>query len=173
MRLSRLALVLALVAVVPLTAYAGVSKAKDQSVTVGDFAVLLAAATGNGRDLSTLSAVETLRKAGVPIGDSKMALSERNLAAILDHYGVKTVTSTPDRSVSVARAESALLAAGTLLATSASISPGPEAANLDICLAEANHGQCTNCCKGFGGKPTDCAKFCFAINKPSASEPLP
>ncbi len=172
MKLSRLALVLALVAVVPLTAYAGVSKAKDQSVTVGDFAVLLAAATGNGRDLSTQSAVETLRKAGVPIGNSRTALSEKDLAAILAHYGVKTVTNAPDRSVSVARAESALLAAGTLLASSATVSPGPTG-SLDICLAESNHGQCTNCCKGLGGKPTDCAKFCFAINKPSASEPLP
>ena len=173
MRLSRWALVLALVVAVPLTAFAGVSRAKDQSVTVGDFAVLLAAATGKGRNLSTESAVDALKKAGVPIGDGKAVLSEKDLAAILDHYGVKAVTKTPDRSVSLARAESALVAAGGVLAASASIAPGPEQTQLDICLVEANHGQCVNCCKGLGGKPTDCAKFCFAINKPSREEPLP
>jgi hypothetical protein len=173
MRSSKWALVLALVVAVPLTAYAGVSKAKDQSVTAGDFAVLLAAATGKGRDLSAEAAVESLRKAGVPIGDVKAVLNEKDLAAILDHYGVRTVTKDPGRVVSVGRAESALLAAGTQLASSATAAPGPDQSALDICLVEPNHGQCVNCCKGLGGKPTDCAKFCFAINKTSPSEPLP
>ena len=173
MRLSRWALVLTLVVAVPLTAFAGVSRAKDQSLTVGDFAVMLAATTGKGRELGTQSAVDSLKKAGVPIGDSKAVLSEKDLAVILDHYGVRTVTRNPDRSVSLARAESALLAAGSLLAASTAVSPGPDQTQLDICLVEPNHGQCTNCCKGLGGKPTDCAKFCFAINKPSPSEPLP
>jgi hypothetical protein len=173
MKFRRWVLVLALVAAVPFAAYAGVSKAKNQSVTAGDFAVLLAAATGRGHDLSAESAVDSLKKAGVPIGDAKSVLSEKDLAVILDHYGVRAVTKDPGKSVSVARAESALLAASPQLAASATAIPGPDQSSLDICLAEPNHGQCVNCCKGFGGKPTDCAKFCFAINKPSPSEPLP
>ena len=172
MRMRRLALMLVLVACVPLTVDAGQAPAKDRTVTNGDFAVMLAAKTGRGRDLSEDAAVQALRKAGVPLGHVSAALTEKDLTAILGFYGVKAVTNAPDKGVSLARAESVLIAAGGALSpVSASVSVNQSPA--DICLTEANHGQCVNCCREFGGTSTDCSKFCHAINKPSPSEPLP
>lgn len=172
MRMRNLALVLVLVACVPLAATAGQTAAKDQVVTTGDFAVMLAAATGKGRDLGKDAAIDALRKAGVPLGDSRAALSEKDLAAILVFYGAKAVTSSPDRGVTVARAETALLAASSFLTTaSGSVSVNQSAA--DVCLSEPNTGQCVNCCKDLGGTTKSCTTLCIGIKKASPSEPLP
>jgi hypothetical protein len=163
------ALVLILMTAVPLAAFAGQSQSSDPAITVGKFAVMLNAATG-GRSLEAGKALEALTKAGVPLrGGLDQPLTERMLADVLAYYDVKA-SGAADRSVSEGKAKSALLLAGGSLASAASVAPADE---LDICLQESNHGQCVNCCKSQGGSANSCAKVCFAINKPSPSEPLP
>ncbi|MGH9750386.1 MAG: hypothetical protein ACRD5D_00100 [Candidatus Polarisedimenticolia bacterium] len=153
---------------IPLAVFAGQAKGKDPAITVGKFAVMLNAATG-GRSLEAGKAMEALTKAGVPLrGSLDQPLTERMLADVLAYYDVKA-TGAADRSVSEGKARSALLLAGGSLASAASIVP----ADIDICLQESNHGQCVGCCKSQGGTANSCARVCFAINKPSPSEPLP
>jgi hypothetical protein len=133
---------------------------------------MLARTTGTGRALEGKSATEALVKAGVPLGNPKAVLSEEKLAEILGFYGVKVTTSSPDQGVSRAKAGSALLLLGGSMA-SAATSPGPGPSTLEDCLVNANHGDCTNCCKALGGEAPTCAKFCQQIMKGSVGEPLP
>jgi len=174
MKISRSLLALALSAAVPLAAY-GAGQAQDKKgttpLTVGDFAVMLAKTTGTGRVLEGKSATEALVKAGVPLGNPKATLSEEKLAEILGFYGVKVTTSSPDQGVSRAKAGSALLLLGGSMASAASSGPG--LSTLEDCLVNANHGDCTNCCKALGGEAPTCAKFCQQIMKGSIGEPLP
>jgi len=166
-------------AAMPLAVAAGPAKGqsnrKNQAITVGDFAVMLAAATGQGPNLEAGKAVESLARNGVPIGSPVEILSQGRLARILDYYGVKVKTSTPDEAVTLSKAETALLAAATsLTVTAAAPSTQPDDACLDRCAQERLHGQCVNCCKECNGtSSTTCAHFCTQIKKGSASEPLP
>ena len=175
MKISRSLLALVLTAAVPLAALAA-GQAQDKKgttpLTVGDFAVMLAKTTGTGRALEVKSATEALVKAGVPLGNPKATLSEEKLAEILGFYGVQVTTSLPDQGVSRAKAGSALLLLGGSIASAAS-SPGPGTSSLEDCLVNANHGDCTNCCKNLGGEAPTCAKFCQQIMKGSVGEPLP
>jgi hypothetical protein len=176
MRMLRSLLVLGVISAVPLAALAGGtpdSKASAKApVSVADFAVMLAQSDGSGRPVEAGQAVDALVSAGVPVGDPKAALSEGKLAEILGYYGVRATTDHPAKAVSPERAQAAtLLLAGSLTQGAAKVSPSPD--TLDDCLAAANHGQCVNCCKALGTKANSCARFCFQINKPSASEPLP
>jgi len=171
-RKSMLALVLT--AAVPMAAMAGQAQEKKgtASLTVGDFAVMLAKSTGTGRDLEVKSATNALVKAGVPLGNPKATLSEEKLAEILGFYGVKVTTSLPGQAVSQAKAGSALLLLGGSESSAAS-SPAPGLSTLDDCLVLDNIGSCTNCCKNLGGEASTCAKFCQQIKKGSVGEPLP
>jgi len=143
-------------------------------LTVGDFAVMLAASTGKGSALEVKSATNALVKAGVPLGNPKAVLNEEKLVEILGFYGVRVRSSSPLQTIDQAKAESALTLVGAALSsglsTSASTSPTP--ATLDDCLAQSNHGQCEGCCKSLGGVPNTCAKFCNEI-KSSPGEPIP
>jgi hypothetical protein len=141
-------------------------------LTVGDFAVMLARTTGPVRALETKSATDALVKAGVPLGNLNATLSEEKLAEILGHYGVRVTTTAPGQAVSQAKAGSSLLLLGGNMASAAS-STGPAPSSLEDCLINANHGECTNCCKALGGDPNTCAKFCQQIMKGSNGEPLP
>jgi hypothetical protein len=177
MRKTRPLLALILSATMPLTALAA-EQSKGQkssaSLTVGDFAVMLAATTGKGPALEVKSATDALVKAGVPLGSPKATLNEEKLVEILGFYGVRVKSSSPLQTVNRAKADSALaLVSGALssgLSTSAGTSPTP--ATLDDCLAEVNHGQCEGCCKSLGGVANTCAKFCQQI-KTSGGEPIP
>jgi hypothetical protein len=175
MRISKALLVLVLMAAVPMAALSA-GQAQDKKgtapLTVGDFAVMLAKTTGTGRALEVKSATDSLAKAGVPLGNPKATLSEEKLAEILGFYGVKVTTGSPDQSVSRAKAGSALLLLGGSM-TSAASSVGPTPSTLEDCLINANHGECTNCCKALNGEPNTCAKFCQQIMKGSIGEPLP
>jgi len=175
MKISRPLLALVLMAAVPMAASAA-GQAQDKKgtapLTVGDFAVMLAKTTGTGRVLEVKSATDSLAKAGVPLGNPKATLSEEKLAEILGFYGVKVTTASPDQAVSRAKAGNALLLLGGSM-TSAASSVGPTPSTLEDCLVNANHGECTNCCKGLGGDPNTCAKFCQQIMKGSVGEPLP
>jgi hypothetical protein len=174
MTIRKSLLALVLTAAVPMAAMAGQAQEKKgtASLTVGDFAVMLAKSTGTGRDLEVKSATNALVKAGVPLGNPKATLSEEKLAEILGFYGVKVTTSSPGQAVSQAKAGNALLLLGGSTASAAS-SPGPGVSTLEDCLVNANHGECTNCCKALGGEPNTCSKFCQQIMKGSLGEPLP
>jgi len=174
MKITRPLLALVLTAAVPMAALAaGQAQTKSTApLTVGDFAVMLAKTTGNGRALEAKGATDTLLKAGVPLGNPKAVLSEEKLTEILGFYGVKATTSTPGQSVSRAKAETALLLVGGSFSSAAS-SVGPSPSNMEDCLVNANHGECTNCCKGLGVAANTCAKFCQQIMKGSVGEPLP
>lgn len=175
MKISRPLLALVLMAAVPMAAMAA-GQTQDKKgtapLTVGDFAVMLAKTTGAGRALEGKSATDALTKAGVPLGNPKATLSEEKLAEILGFYGVKVTTTSPAQAVSPAKAGSALLLLGGSM-TSAASSPGPGPSTLEDCLVNANHGECTNCCKDLGGEANTCAKFCQQIMKGSVGEPLP
>ena len=175
MRISRTVLALVLMAAVPLAATsAGPAQDKKGTapLTVGDFAVMLARTTGAGTAMGSKSATDALTKAGVPLGNPKATLSEDKLAEILGHYGVRVTTTSPGQAVSQAKAGNALLLLGGSMASAAS-SSGPAPSTLEDCLINANHGECTNCCKALGGEPNTCAKFCQQIMKGSVGEPLP
>lgn len=176
MKITRPLLALVLTAAVPMAALAaGQAQAKKSTapLTVGDFAVMLAKTTGNGRALEAKGATDTLLNAGVPLGNPRAVLSEEKLTEILGFYGVKATTSSPGQSVSRARAETALLLVGGSFASAAStVGPTPST-TMDDCLVNANHGQCTNCCKDLGVAASTCAKFCQQIMKGSVGEPLP
>jgi hypothetical protein len=178
MRTTRPLLALILIAAMPLAAQAaGQAQGKKSTapLTVGDFAVMLAATTGKGPALEVKSATEALVKAGVPLGNPKATLSEEKLVEILGFYGVRVKSSAPQQAVTRSKAESALGLVGGALNTSSSTmaggSPSPSGP-LDDCLVGTNHGQCTNCCKALGGEANTCAKFCFQI-RISEGEPLP
>lgn len=179
MRISRGVPALVLIAAMPLAAFAGPAKSqpdsgKSRAVTVGDFAVMLAAATGSARSLEAGKAVESLARSGVPVGDPRQILSEGKLVEILDYYGVKARTAAPGQAVSLGKAETALLAAGSSLGAAAAATSSAPDADIDVCLGERNHGQCTVCCKAFPGTTaTGCSHFCHQLNRKSPSEPLP
>ena len=133
---------------------------------------MLATAKGGARALDAGKAVDSLVKAGVPLpADARQPLTEKTLSDVLDFYGVN-VKPGSDRTVSPAKAESALLLMTSTASATSKAGPAPSV-TLDDCLALANHGQCVVCCKNLGGTANTCAKQCFAINKPSPSEPLP
>lgn len=174
MRIARSALVLLLISAIPLAVHAGQAKSSspDRAVTVGEFAVMLVTARGKAPSLEAGKAVASLVRAGVPLpANAAQPLTERTLAEVLDFYGVN-VKPGSERTVTTAKAESALLTMGSAVSASATGSPAPSV-TLDDCVALSNHGHCVNCCKDLGGRANSCAKLCFAINKPSPSEPLP
>jgi len=178
MRISSPLLALVLTATLPMASVAADQARSQKStapVTVGDFAVMLAKVSGSGRAVEVKAAADTLVKAGVPLGDPKATLSEEKLAEILGHYGVRVTTSSPQQTVSRAKAEKALLLIGGSLNSSSTTRSGstPTPSDMADCLALSNHGQCEGCCKDFGGIATTCAKFCFEINKGSPGEPIP
>src|SRR5881296_1929177 len=146
MRHTKPLLALVLTAALPFSAMAAGQPQGRKStapLTVGDFAVMLAATTGKGPALEVKSATDALVKAGVPLGNPKATLSEEKLVEILGFYGVRVRSSSPQETITRARAEVALnLVSGALLgslSTSAGTAPTPS--SLDDCLVGTNHGQ--------------------------------
>ena len=178
MRTLRKLLVPALVAALPLAAFAaaGGSEKASTRVTVGDFAVMLATAGATGAALDAQSAVKALAKTGVPLGDPGATLNQRKLAEILDYYGVRATTQMPDADVGAGKAAAAAtLIVGTsgFMGTEMASGPGLASSDIEVCLQEKNHGQCVNCCKDLGTRARACSRFCQQINQGSPSEPLP
>jgi hypothetical protein len=160
-----------------LAATATTGSKTPKSLSVGDFAVMLASASGGARDLDAARAADSLVRSGVRLGDLNATLTDGRLAEILRTYGLKVTSTSPDSAVSREKAQAALLLVngapgpGRSMAPASRVPPGTQ--TLDDCLAQPNHGQCENCCKDFGSSGSQCARFCQQINKPSDSEPLP
>src|SRR5262245_61425940 len=118
MRNSRPLLALILIAAMPLTALAA-GQANGQkaskALTVGDFAVMLAASTGRGPALEVKGATDALVKAGVPLGNPQATLSEEKLVEILGFYGVRMTTTSPQQGVNRGKAQAALTQLGAAL----------------------------------------------------------
>jgi hypothetical protein len=180
MSLRRKILSLAVISAVPLVLLAADQSAekKPATVSVAEFAKMLAATSGNGRAPDARAAADALAARGVSLKDVSAPLSERTLAQILDAYGVRVKPTDSARAVSPARAEAALLLIGGALSTGrgssevgASVAPAPQ--TIEDCVTLPNHGQCVNCCKDLGLAANSCARTCQVINKPSPSEPLP
>jgi len=177
MRHTKPLLALILTAVLPFSAMAaGQTQGRKSTapLTVGDFAVMLAAATGKGPALEVKSATDALVKAGVPLGNPQATLSEGKLVEILGFYGVRIRSSAPQQTITRAKAEFALHLISDALPGGLSTSGGtiPTPSTLDDCLIGTNHGQCENCCKDLQGNANTCAKFCFQI-RVSDGEPIP
>ena len=127
-------------------------------------------------DSAGAAEVSRLLRAADPGTAGAGPLTESGAVDLLRIAGVAASTNHPDRVLTRERANALLreftasLGAhgrpGTARATGVS-------ADVDTCFQEKNHGLCVDCCKGLGGSASSCAKACFIINKPSASEPLP
>ncbi len=127
MRVSSPLLALILTATLPVASMATEQPRSQKGtapITVGDFAVMLAKVSGSGSAVDVKSATDALVRAGVPLGDPKAMLSEKTLAEILGHYGVKATTSSPLQTVSRAKAEKALQLIGTSLGSSSATGSG-------------------------------------------------
>lgn len=115
-------------------------------------------------------------------------MTEGRLSAIMEFYGVRAETGSPDSVVGAERGSAAAsILNGTILFT-----PGtekndrnrgsnvnddkkkpvsPPNADLSVCLSERNHGHCVNCCKDLGSPANACAHFCRDVEPPSPSTP--
>lgn len=172
---------LALISAMPLAALAAEKAAakKPATISVGEFAKMLAVTAANGRAVDTRAETEALVSRGVPLGDLSAPLSERKLAQILDFYGVKVKATDSSLGVSARKAEAALALIGSAVSTGrgapetgASVAPAPQ--TLDDCAKLKNPGMCVNCCKDLGLAANSCHRTCYQIHKePSPSEPLP
>ena len=141
--------------------------------TVAELASELARAAGGGAPAGDLGE-RLLRRAGVA-QTPNAALTEGAAAVMLRDLGIQAGTTRPASLVSREKMVALVRLAGehaelrSPAVSSSRVSP----ATLDDCLALRNHGECVNCCRGEGLSSSACAKECFAINKPSPSEPLP
>ena len=138
------------------------------------------------QDLAAAANAADSRQASVTLRDtmsrgvrSDAPITEAGAVALLRSLGVDVTSSNPDRALSRRQADALVAKFRGYLTTSlteaqgVAVGHGPVPASMDDCLAEKNHGICVECCKALGGLASTCAKTCFAINKPSSSEPLP
>ena len=141
--------------------------------TVADLAAELARTAGGGAPARDLRE-RLLQHAGAAHAPG-LPLTEGAAAAMLRDLGIEAGTSRPEQQVSGKRMALLVRLAGERLDARATLVSGARVSptTLDDCLVLRNHGECVNCCRGEGLSSSACAKECFAINKPSASEPLP
>lgn len=138
------------------------------------------------QDLAAAANAADSRQASATLRDkmsrgvrSDAPITEAGAVALLRSLGVDVRSSNPDRALSRWQADALVAKFRGYLTTSlteaqgVAVGGGPVPASMDDCLAEKNHGTCVECCKALGGGASTCAKTCFAINKPSGSEPLP
>lgn len=141
-------------------------------ITGAEFARSLsgAALAAGATDVSRRIMETDHAKSGAP-------LTQAAAAALLRSGGFATTTADPGRALTREQADILVRQFGASVASprvSSSANAGvPEGDALDACLQLDNHGQCVNCCKSLGGGASSCSKVCMAINKPSATEPLP
>ncbi|MGH9751084.1 MAG: hypothetical protein ACRD6R_14345 [Candidatus Polarisedimenticolia bacterium] len=128
---------------------------------------------------------ETARRVTADLGQALapegglVALTEERAVSMMKDLGVELTTSNPDRLVSqekitalVRNVESGLVARPGSPAEGGFTS-ATSPADMEECLTLGTHGACVVCCRSMGVRANACAKTCFAINKPSPSEPLP
>ena len=150
------------------------SSVSKKPVTVGDFAVKVSAAIGHPV-ATPEAAVQSLRSLGVKVGDANGSLTEGTAARMLQDLGVRVSTSSPDKDVTVAKADQMAVLASITHAASSTI---PESTPLPTqCLELRNRGQCDNCCTTYltsvGADTSNgvCAHFCRQVPPPGQASP--
>ena len=144
-------------------------------LTVAEFAAVLTNISSDGESVGTEQASKALQNLGVPLGNPSAPLTEGRLAAIMEFYGLRATTSNPSALVSAERGG----AAASILHFAAAFSGGtekkksrpPVTGDISVCLSEANHGHCVNCCKDLGSPANACAHFCQNREPPSLTAP--
>ena len=172
-RKARIAIALAIIVAGAIALNFAGSNQPGSPVTVRDLArELVSAAGASAPEISRLlSKIDLGRPANAP-------LTEGDAAALLRAAGFRVTTSESGRLLSRDRADALVRQFKVSLASapakaSNSHSDGKHPMDFETCVQAENHRTCVNCCKELGGGASSCAKLCFEIIKPSASEPLP
>lgn len=180
MRKSFLVLAVAAALTVAVFAASSAPNASKTTMTVGTFAKKVAKAIGSPTE-SESAALAVLRQAGVrDLGKNLSAqLTEGDAVSVLGDLGVKVISRTPDKPVSLAKADQLL--ASVSLGSALSVAPAADDFPSQ-CIDVKNRGQCVTCCKlAFGCDPEStcdfakgCEIFCrqnITPGPPSPSEP--
>ncbi len=144
----------------------------SKSVTVADLQKTLVPVVARNWSITPEQASRMLSR---PNLGAKSVLTEGAAVDIFRSLGVEASTKQPNRPVTTQKLEALVqrFETGFQSASSATRPGGDLPGGVDVCYQAANHGKCVECCKDLGGSPSLCAKGCFVINRPSASEPLP
>jgi hypothetical protein len=154
--------------------------AKAKGVTVGDFAVKVAAALQYDSSTPQVAAGALARRGITLATDLSTPMTQGEAARVLADLGINAIA--PKNSSDPVTAQQAGTLAGLISTMSVSSSAsGP--ALPDACLHSQNRGQCVECCKsatGCGAPPApfdcnQCSKFCHNNVPPpiSPGEPTP
>jgi hypothetical protein len=183
MRKSFLVLAVAAALSVAVFAASSAPSASKTTMTVGAFAKKVAKAIGSPTE-SESAALAVLKQAGVrDLSKSLSAqMTEADAVKILGDLGVKVISRTPDRPISLAKADQ-LIASVSLGSSAASVAPAQDEFPSE-CIDVKNRGKCVTCCKlAFGCDPETtcdfakgCEVFCrqnITPGPPSPDEPLP
>ena len=179
MRKPFLALVVSAALVAAVFAAADKPASVTEPVTVGDFAVRMAAAIGSDAS-SPKAAAEALRAQGVGITDELEApVTEGMAAQVLADLGMKAqAPADPNTQITSGAADRMATAVGL----SAAVHAGPEWSSgisaILACLHSQTQAACVDCCKaatkcGIGKKSIPCL-FCTLIcrlNQPPPPSP--
>ena len=184
--MKKFALAIAVVAALIVVPFAA---QKDNTVTVGDFALKVSRALGyDARD--QVSAASSLRSVGVDLGvDLNARVTERMASDILGSLGVKVTTTSPTTPISSAKVDSLVtslaLGAGKGIAPK-DLPPPPTQCRMIFKKSkpgQIDQGKCKSCCKkALKQGQTDpkdkiksigkiCDQFCKTGTFPTPSEP--
>jgi len=144
----------------------------SKNVTVADLQKTLVPVVARNWSVTSEQAARMVSR---PNLDAKSVLTEGAAVDIFKSLGVDASTKQPDRPITSQKLDVLVqrFETGFQSASAATRPSGDLPGGVEVCYQSANHGKCVECCKGLGGSPSLCAKGCFVINKPSASEPLP
>jgi hypothetical protein len=150
------------------------ARSESAPLTTARFAVLIANFGSNDAAVGQEEALQRLRSLGAPLRGGDELLTEGELAKIMLSFGLRAHSSNPEAPVGETLANTAAAMITNTLPFVMQEKPRnspPPASDVGVCLAERNHGQCVNCCKGFGERANVCAKFCMNLAPPSPSGP--
>jgi hypothetical protein len=151
---------------------AAAAASSSKTVTVADLQKTLVPAVARTWSVTPEQAARMLSR---PNLDATSVLTEGAAVDIFKGLGVEASTKQPDRPLTTQKLGALVqrFETGFQSASAATRPAGQLPGGVEVCYQAANHGKCVECCKDLGGSASLCAKSCFVINKPSASEPLP
>ena len=167
----------------------GAGTASQSSISVGDFAVMIASRVNPEeatKGVTPVSAAETLKKAGIKsLPELNSTLTEGETAAIFSQFGITLQSFHPSDLMDRARAESLVgtfsetlsgkFEANTKINTSKVAPPTtitPETTMTD-CRALPKQKDCHACCEAIGFPHNQCGKLCSNNPHVSGIEPTP
>jgi hypothetical protein len=168
----------------------GAGTTSQSSVSVGDFAVMIASRMNPeeaAKGITPATAAEVLKKAGIKgLPELNSPLTESETASIFSQFGITLQSFHPSDLMDRARAESligtfsdtlsAKFEANSKIGGSAKMNP-PSTVTLDTgidtCRALAKTKDCHTCCLALGFGKNECGKLCSNNPHVSGSEPTP